>query len=136
MLVAHVTRNALIPTLTLLGVNIAYLIGSTVVIEKVFGLNGLGTLLLDRDHRPRLSGRPGRDARARAGVVLVNLATDLVAARLDPRIRLAMSVPIDRVGRSSRLVRRPTFLRRAMASRSLVAGVIVGVIALAAIWLR
>src|SRR5439155_9150942 len=43
---AHVARNALIPTVTLLGVNIAFLIGSTVVVEQVFNLNGLGSLLL------------------------------------------------------------------------------------------
>jgi len=42
----HVARNALIPTVTLLGINIAYLIGGTVVIERVFALNGLGSAML------------------------------------------------------------------------------------------
>ena len=36
----------MIPTLTLLGLNIAYLVGSTVIVENVFALNGLGLLLL------------------------------------------------------------------------------------------
>ncbi len=46
VLFAHVARNALVPTVTLLGLNIAYLIGSTVIVEQVFNLNGLGSLLL------------------------------------------------------------------------------------------
>ena len=88
VLFAHVARNALIPTVALLGVNIAYLIGSTVVVERVFDLNGLGSLLIrsitDRDF-------PVVEAVTlvlAASVVLVNLLTDLVAATLDPRIRL------------------------------------------------
>jgi peptide/nickel transport system permease protein len=88
VLFAHVARNALIPSLTLLGINIAYLIGGTVVIERVFDLNGLGNLMLSaigvRDF-PVVQGVAIVYAIA---VVLVNLLTDLVAARLDPRIRL------------------------------------------------
>ena len=88
VLLAHVARNALIPTVTLLGVNIAFLIGSTVVVEQVFNLNGLGSLLLhsitDRDF-PVVESVTLVLA---ASVVLVNLLTDLLAARLDPRIRL------------------------------------------------
>ncbi len=42
----HVARNAIMPTLTLLGINIAFLIGATVVVERVFQLNGLGSLML------------------------------------------------------------------------------------------
>jgi peptide/nickel transport system permease protein len=88
VLVGHVARNAVIPTLTLLGVNIAYLIGSTVVVERVFGLNGLGSLLLssitDRDF-PVVQAVTLLFA---TSVVLVNLVVDLLAAWLDPRIRL------------------------------------------------
>jgi peptide/nickel transport system permease protein len=88
VLLVHVTRNAIIPTLTLLGLNIAFLVGSTVIVEDVFALNGLGALLLDsitnRDY-PVVQGLVLFIATA---VVLINLATDLVSARLDPRIRL------------------------------------------------
>jgi peptide/nickel transport system permease protein len=88
VLFAHVARNALIPTVTLLGVNIAFLIGSTVIVEQVFDLNGLGSLLLD--------GITNRDFPVVQSVTLVlattvvaiNLVTDLITARLDPRIRL------------------------------------------------
>lgn len=88
VLFVHVTRNAIIPTVTLLGLNIAFLIGSTVVVEDVFGLNGIGALLLDsitnRDY-PVVQGLVLVMATA---VVLINLGTDLISARLDPRIRL------------------------------------------------
>lgn len=88
VLIAHVARNALVPTMTLLGVNVAFLIGSTVVVEQVFALNGLGSLLLrsitDRDF-PVVQSVTLVLASA---VVVVNLLTDLIAARLDPRIRL------------------------------------------------
>ena len=89
VLVVHVARNALIPTVSLLGINIAFLLGSTVVVEKVFDLNGLGSLLLSS-----ISGRDFPVVQAvtlvlAISVVAVNLVTDLVSARLDPRIRLA-----------------------------------------------
>jgi peptide/nickel transport system permease protein len=88
VLFVHVVRNAIIPTITLLGLNIAFLIGSTVIVESVFALNGVGALLLDaitnRDY-PVVQGLVLFMAIA---VVLINLATDLISARLDPRIRL------------------------------------------------
>jgi peptide/nickel transport system permease protein len=89
VLLVHVARNALIPTLTLLGINIAFLIGATVVVERVFQLNGLGSLMLsavsNRDF-PVVQGVTFVFAMA---VVIINLATDLTAARIDPRIRLS-----------------------------------------------
>ena len=88
VLLAHVARNALVPALTLLGINIAYLIGSTVVIERVFDLSGLGNLMLNaigvRDF-PVVQGVAIVYAIA---VVIINLLTDLAIARLDPRVRL------------------------------------------------
>jgi peptide/nickel transport system permease protein len=88
VLLAHVARNALIPTLTLLGINIAYLIGSTVVIERVFDLNGLGSLMLSSIGVRDFPVVQGVTIIYAIAVVIVNLATDLTAARLDPRIRL------------------------------------------------
>jgi peptide/nickel transport system permease protein len=88
VLLVHVARNAVIPTITLLGLNIAYLVGSTVIVEQVFALNGVGYLLVDsitnRDY-PVVQGLVLFMATA---VVLINLCTDLISARLDPRIRL------------------------------------------------
>lgn len=88
VLFVHVMRNAIIPTIALLGLNIAFLVGSTVIVENVFALNGVGALLLDsitnRDY-PVVQGLTLVMATA---VVLINLLTDLISARLDPRIRL------------------------------------------------
>jgi len=84
----HVARNAVLPALNLLGINIAYLIGSTVVIERVFGLNGLGSLLLSSIAERDFPVVQALTLILATGVVLINLLIDLVAAWLDPRIRL------------------------------------------------
>jgi len=84
----HVARNALIPTVTLLGINIAYLIGGTVVIERVFALNGLGNLMLNAIDFRDFPVVQGVTLIYALGVIIVILLTDLVTARLDPRIRL------------------------------------------------
>jgi peptide/nickel transport system permease protein len=88
VLFVHVARNAFIPTLTVLGINIAFLTGATVVIERVFKLNGLGSLMLtsisNRDF-PVVQGITFVFAMA---VVVINLLTDLIASKVDPRIRL------------------------------------------------
>ena len=88
VLLVHVTRNAIIPTLTLLGLNIAFLVGSTVVVEQVFALNGLGSLLLDSITNRDYPVVQGITVVLASAVVLINLGTDLLSARLDPRIRL------------------------------------------------
>jgi peptide/nickel transport system permease protein len=88
VLLAHVARNALIPTVTLLGINIAYLIGSTVVIERVFDLNGLGNLMLNAIGERDFPVVQGVTIVYAIAVVVINLLTDLVSAQLDPRIRL------------------------------------------------
>jgi peptide/nickel transport system permease protein len=83
-----VARNAIIPTLTLLGLNIAFLVGSTVVVERVFALNGLGSLLLDAIINRDFPVVQSVTLVLAVSVVVINLLTDLAAARLDPRIRL------------------------------------------------
>lgn len=88
VLFAHVARNALIPTVTLLGLNIAYLIGSTVIVEQVFNLNGLGSLLLSSILNRDFPVVQATTLIMGTGVVLVNFLSDLVIARLDPRVRL------------------------------------------------
>lgn len=88
VLLAHAARNAVIPTLTLLGLNIAFLVGSTVVVEQVFALNGLGSLLLDSITNRDYPVVQGITVVLATAVVLINLGTDLLAASLDPRIRL------------------------------------------------
>jgi peptide/nickel transport system permease protein len=88
VLIAHVARNALVPTATYLGLNIAYLVGTTVIVEQVFDLNGLGSLLLNAILNRDFPVVQAVTVVLGTSVVLINLVTDLVAARLDPRIRL------------------------------------------------
>jgi peptide/nickel transport system permease protein len=88
VMVKHVLRNALIPTVTILSVNIGFLVGGTVVIETVFSIPGLGTLLirsvLYRDY-PTILGLTIVFA---VLVMVVNLLTDLSYAAIDPRVEI------------------------------------------------
>mgnify|MGYP001079305411 CR=1 FL=1 len=83
----HVLRNALIPTVTLLGISVGFLMGGTVIIEKVFSLPGAGLLLIDS-----VSARDYPVVQAATLifallVILVNLATDIIYSFIDPRVR-------------------------------------------------
>ncbi len=83
----HVLRNALIPSMTLLGLSIGGLMGGTVILEKVFSLPGAGALLIDsigaRDY-PVVQAATMIFA---VMVIVVNLATDVLYSLLDPRVR-------------------------------------------------
>jgi peptide/nickel transport system permease protein len=87
VLFRHVLRNASISTTTLVGVSVAGLLSWIVVIENVFSIPGLGQLLVQsvsaRDY-PVIQAVTVILALA---VVLINLATDLVYAAIDPRVR-------------------------------------------------
>jgi peptide/nickel transport system permease protein len=85
----HALRNAAVSSVAVLGVNIAYLTGSTLVVERVFSLPGIGEQMI--------SSILGRDFPTVQGitltfaimVVIVNLLTDLTHAALDPRVKLS-----------------------------------------------
>ncbi len=85
----HALRNAAVSSITVLGVNIAYLTGSTLVVERVFSLPGIGqqmiNSILGRDF-PTVQGITMVFA---IMVVAVNLLTDVTHAALDPRVNLA-----------------------------------------------
>jgi peptide/nickel transport system permease protein len=87
VLLVHATRNAAVPTLTLLGLNIAYLVGGTVVIERVFAIDGLGGLMFDAISNRDFPVVQGVALFFGIVVVLVNLLTELAASALDPRLR-------------------------------------------------
>lgn len=82
----HVLRNALMATVTILGVNIGWLLGGSVVIENVFSIPGIGNLIVSsvtaRDY-PMIQGIALVFGLL---VILINLATDIVYALLDPRV--------------------------------------------------
>jgi peptide/nickel transport system permease protein len=84
----HVLRNAAIPTLTVLSVNIGFLIGGTVVIEQVFGIPGLGQLMFDGIANRDFAVVQGVTLVFATAVVLTNLVTDLLYSIIDPRVAL------------------------------------------------
>lgn len=88
VLVKHALTNSVLPTITVLGLSVGWLLSSAVIVEVVFSIPGLGTLLVssvsDRDY-PVIQGLIMIFATA---VVLSSLVTDLVYRMIDPRIRL------------------------------------------------
>ena len=87
VVVRHAMKNALIPVITLIGLQLPILIGGSVIIETLFNLPGLGSLLIDslsmRDY-PMVSGVNLFFA---TFILFINLLIDLLYAYLDPRIR-------------------------------------------------
>ena len=87
VILAHAFRNALVPVVTILGLNIGFVLSGAVIVETVFALPGIGRYLVD--------GVNGRDFPVVQASVLViatafvlgNLLTDILIAYLDPRIR-------------------------------------------------
>ncbi len=87
----HVLRNAMLPIVTMIGMDLGFGFASAIFIEEIFGLPGLGSMAIDA-----LRGSIGFDLPAITGVVLVvsftivaiNLVVDLLYTWLDPRIRL------------------------------------------------
>ena len=88
VIVRHVLRNALLPTITVIAISVGWLISGLVVIENVFNYPGLGRLLvfaIDRRDLPLLQAVTMVTV---LGFALANLAADLMYAFLNPRIRL------------------------------------------------
>src|SRR5579875_1333915 len=83
----HVLRNAVIPAVTVLGINIGFLIGGTVVIENVFAIPGIGQLMINSIFQRDFPVVQGVTLVFGVLVVLVNLLADLSYAALDPRVR-------------------------------------------------
>jgi ABC-type dipeptide/oligopeptide/nickel transport system permease component len=86
--VRHVLPNALIPTVTLLGVNIGWLIGGTVVVEQVFSVPGLGSLMVSSIFARDYLVVQAITLVFAAAVILTNFIVDIVIVALDPRIAL------------------------------------------------
>jgi peptide/nickel transport system permease protein len=88
---AHVLRNAMLPIVTMIGMDLGFGFASAIFVEQVFGLPGLGSMAITA-----MRGSVGFDLPAITGVVLVvsfaivviNLVVDLLYAWLDPRIRV------------------------------------------------
>jgi len=83
----HVLRNAVIPAVTVLGINIGFLIGGTVIIENVFAIPGIGQLMISSIFQRDFPVVQGVTLVFGVLVVMVNLLADLSYAALDPRVR-------------------------------------------------
>ncbi len=85
----HVLRNALIPVLTVMGLQFANLLAGTIVIENVFFLPGLGRLIFQGIANRDLVVVRNCVMLLASMVIVVNFAVDVLYAAIDPRLRLA-----------------------------------------------
>jgi peptide/nickel transport system permease protein len=86
-LVRHGLRNASVPVVTVLGLQLATLLIGAVVVERVFVLPGLGSMLLDAVASRDLLTVQGIVLVLVVGVLLVNFVVDVLYTVLDPRLR-------------------------------------------------
>jgi peptide/nickel transport system permease protein len=85
----HALKNALIPVITVSGLQVGYLLGGAVIVEQVFTLPGIGRLLLDSIYGRDYPVVQGTVLVVAFAFVLVNLIVDLLYSVLDPRISYA-----------------------------------------------
>ena len=86
IVVRHGLKNAFIPVITQIGLLLPLLIGGTVIIENIFGLPGMGQLILDAIAKRDYATVSGLMLLMAAGIMVINLGVDLLYAWLDPRI--------------------------------------------------
>jgi peptide/nickel transport system permease protein len=87
VIMRHMFRNALLPTITIIGMQIANLLGGAVIVEAIFGWPGIGSLARDSLIANDFPLVQTIVILAAATVVVVNTATDLVYSLIDPRIK-------------------------------------------------
>jgi peptide/nickel transport system permease protein len=87
VLLRHALPNALVPTLNVTALNLAYLIGGVVVVEKVFSYPGFGTLLVDSLQLRDLPVIEATVMIAALVYIVANLVADIAAILLNPRLR-------------------------------------------------
>lgn len=83
----HTLKNAMIPVLTVIGVNFGSLLGGTIITEKVFAINGVGRLMIDAIAARDFPMVQGSVLLVATLFVLVNLIVDIVYTYVDPRIK-------------------------------------------------
>ena len=83
----HAMRNAMLPVVTVIGLEFAFLIGGLVVTEQVFNLNGLGKLFVETVTRGDYTMVQALVMLIAGFFIFINFAVDLLYAALDPRIR-------------------------------------------------
>jgi peptide/nickel transport system permease protein len=85
----HVLRNALIPIVTYVSLSIPYLFTGSLLLESFFGIPGLGSVSINAIHSSDMAVVRTVVALGAILYQFVNLATDILSAMLDPRVRLS-----------------------------------------------
>jgi len=85
---AHVLRNALLPIVTILGMDIGFALGGAIFTESIYGLPGLGRVSLQALNNLDLPTVMGVVVFATGMIIMFNLVVDILYAWIDPRIRL------------------------------------------------
>ena len=85
---SHVLRNALLPIVTMIGMDVGLALGGAIFIETVYGLPGLGKLSITAINNFDLPTTQGVVVFATFAIIVFTLAVDVVYAWVDPRIRL------------------------------------------------
>jgi len=88
VLIRHGLRNAWLPVLTLLGMQVGALLGGAVITETIFNWPGIGSLLVESIQRRDYPVVQACVLMISLAYVMINLITDLLYAWVDPRIRL------------------------------------------------
>lgn len=89
VLLGHCLRNALIPVVTIIGLQLGFLLGGTVAVETVYGLPGIGTLILNGINQRDYPIIQAAVLVLALWFIVINLTVDLSYAVIDPRIRLS-----------------------------------------------
>ena len=87
VILRHAVRNALIPVVTLIGLQAPLLIGGAVIIEQIFVLPGMGLMMLEAVNQRDYPVITGVFLVVGVTVMLINLFVDLTYGLLDPRVR-------------------------------------------------
>lgn len=83
----HALKNAIIPVVTIIGLQIANVAGGTVVMEQIFGLPGMGRFLIEAITQRDYPVIQGVNFTLASVIIVMNLVVDLIYGFLDPRIR-------------------------------------------------
>jgi peptide/nickel transport system permease protein len=89
VIVRHGLRNAAIPVVTLVGMNVGYLLGGAVIVEQIFGLPGIGWMIANSIYQRDYTTVQSVILVAAVMFAVVNLLVDMLYVYLDPRIRYA-----------------------------------------------
>jgi peptide/nickel transport system permease protein len=90
VMLKHALRNALIPIITVVGLQFGAMLGGAAVTEKVFNISGLGSYIVDKQFVPDIPSIMGGVIYTAITISIVNVVVDLFYAFIDPRVRSKM----------------------------------------------